>query len=381
MMHPRRLLAVFGLVVLTSMTSCTSFSSSRSPSMDKTGWITHCFGRFLIDLPPDAVINAGYYLWGDIIERLDDTPDELVTRISQRERELRDHQHRKIDKGMFIRQIDFGNGATGLLSWDSDASLEMYELDSYFTSIPTWRAYRWKGGVSTDREQRGVEISTEIAKNIRSRGPNEIPNEPGFCIDQAYIAGDSFQVERFGVGVTFPDHPGARFEFRSSTGAAQKSLLERVGGFMQSALSTLAGMEVLRKGKRPVGNLPGEEYLVAGSDKGQRGYTFMWDVQGKDESLTEPRLTAGLAVLERSNENGKPPPPAFKSDKEALELWDAIVDSIRVRPTSSSPRGGNAGPSPAPKPTTPGGQTLGDDYVYEEFLSNLKQKDNWLDDL
>ncbi|HJE35897.1 MAG TPA: hypothetical protein K8V67_17290, partial [Pseudomonas aeruginosa] len=29
MMHPRRLFAVLGLVVLTSMTSCTSFSSSR----------------------------------------------------------------------------------------------------------------------------------------------------------------------------------------------------------------------------------------------------------------------------------------------------------------------------------------------------------------
>ncbi|HCI2748359.1 TPA: hypothetical protein NO335_006249, partial [Pseudomonas aeruginosa] len=158
-------------------------------------------------------------------------------------------------------------------------------------------------------------------------------------------------------------------------------LLERVDGFVQNMLATVAGVERLRKGKHPVGRLPGEEYLVAGSNKGQRAYTFMWEVQGKEESLTEPNLTAGLAVLERSNENGKPPPPAFKSDKEALELWDTIVDSIRVRPTSSSPRGGNAGPSPAPKPATPGGQTLGDDYVYEEFLSSLKPKDSWLDDL
>ncbi|MCO2091868.1 hypothetical protein FA411_27230, partial [Pseudomonas aeruginosa] len=63
------------------------------------------------------------------------------------------------------------------------------------------------------------------------------------------------------------------------------------------------------------------------------------------------------------------------------DRWDTIVDSIRVRPTSSSPRGGNAGPSPAPKPATPGGQTLGDHYVYEEFLSSLKPKDSWLDDL
>lgn len=42
--------------------------------MDKSGWITHCYGRFLIDLPPQAEINAGYYLWGDNIKALDDTP-------------------------------------------------------------------------------------------------------------------------------------------------------------------------------------------------------------------------------------------------------------------------------------------------------------------
>ncbi|RQB77136.1 T6SS immunity protein Tli4 family protein [Pseudomonas aeruginosa] len=380
MMRPRRLLGVLGLVVLTSMTSCTSFSSSRSPSMDKTGWITHCFGRFLIDLPPDAIINTGHYLWGNRIEKLADTQDELESRVNRRESELRNSPHDS--KGaLFIRRVDLGHGSVGLLSWSSDVSTEMYRLDTYFASSPTRRAYYRRGDISIDREVRGIEISTEIARNIRSRGPNEIPSEPGFCIDQAYIAGDSFQVERFGVGVTFPEHPGARFEFRSSTGSELNSLLERVDGFVQNMLATVAGVERLRKGKHPVGSLPGEEYLVAGSNKGQRAYTFMWEVQGKEESLIEPNLTAGLAVLERSNENGKPPPPAFKSDKEALELWDTIVDSIRVRPTSSSPRGGNAGPSPAPKPATPGGQTLGDDYVYEEFLSSLKPKDNWLDDL
>lgn len=379
-MRPRRLLGVLGLVVLTSMTSCTSFSSSRSPSMDKTGWITHCFGRFLIDLPPDAIINTGHYLWGNRIEKLADTQDELESRVNRRESELRNSPHDS--KGaLFIRRVDLGHGSVGLLSWSSDVSTEMYRLDTYFASSPTRRAYYRRGDISIDREVRGIEISTEIARNIRSRGPNEIPSEPGFCIDQAYIAGDSFQVERFGVGVTFPEHPGARFEFRSSTGSELNSLLERVDGFVQNMLATVAGVERLRKGKHPVGSLPGEEYLVAGSNKGQRAYTFMWEVQGKEESLIEPNLTAGLAVLERSNENGKPPPPAFKSDKEALELWDTIVDSIRVRPTSSSPRGGNAGPSPAPKPATPGGQTLGDDYVYEEFLSSLKPKDNWLDDL
>lgn len=254
-MHPRRLLAVLGVVVLTSMTSCTSFSSSRSSSMDKTGWITHCFGRFLIDLPPDAVINAGYYLWGDRIEYLDDKPTELAARVDRLEQEWRTQRH-KSKGNMFLRKIDFGNESVGLLSWSSEVASKTYLLDTYVTSKPTWHVYRWKGKVSVDREQHAVEISRALARNLRSRAPKEIPSEPGFCIDHAYIAGDSFQVERFGVGVTFPEHPGARFEFRSSTGAELNSLLERVDGFVQNMLSTFAGMETLRKGKILSGAFP-----------------------------------------------------------------------------------------------------------------------------
>ncbi|MBP5107634.1 hypothetical protein HUS97_33390, partial [Pseudomonas protegens] len=58
----RRLFTALGLVVLTSVSSCTSLSSSRSLTMDKSGWITHCYGRFLIDLPPQAKVKAGYGL-------------------------------------------------------------------------------------------------------------------------------------------------------------------------------------------------------------------------------------------------------------------------------------------------------------------------------
>ncbi|HHE5454036.1 TPA: hypothetical protein ACPEZJ_005872, partial [Pseudomonas aeruginosa] len=130
MMHPRRLLAVLGLVVLSSMTSCTSFSSSRSPSMDKTGWITHCFGRFLIDLPPDAIINAGYYLWGDNIQRLDGSPAELAARIAHREQELRNGIHKKTKESMFVRRAEDKAGAISLWSWDSNASLLSYRVDS-----------------------------------------------------------------------------------------------------------------------------------------------------------------------------------------------------------------------------------------------------------
>ncbi|WP_447778435.1 T6SS immunity protein Tli4 family protein [Pseudomonas chlororaphis] len=379
MMRLRQFFTVLGMVALTSITSCTSFSSSRNPSMDKTGWITHCFGRFLIDFPPQAEIRAGYYLWGDSIEELDDTPTALATRINQRELDLKKQQHDS--KGsMFLRRLDFGAGASGLLSWSSEVSSEIYLLDTYLVSQPAGRAYKWTGEVSADRELRAIEISTTLARNFRSRESNEIPTEPGFCLDRAYIAGSNFQSERFDIGVTFPNHPGAHFEFTSSTGAEENRLLDRVSGFLAGAARMVAGIETLRKRERS-GPVPADEYLLAGTDKGQRIYTFAWEAQGKDDSITEPNISAALGVLERSpDSNGKPPAPPFKSDKEALELWDTIIGSIRLRPVSSASRGGNAG---GPSPAAPVGSTKAadDDYAIEKFLADLKPNNNWMDEL
>lgn len=334
MKRSKHLFMILILVTLSSVASCTSLSSSRSPVMEKTGWITHCFGRFLIDLPSEAKINAGYYLWGRVIEPLEDTPTALAVRIAQREQELKSERHKKVQGSMFIRRLDFAGGSTGLLSWATPASLETYLMDTFAVSQPSWRAYHWKGEMSPDRERRGIEITDYLVHNLYSRAPSEIPSRPGFCIDRAYIAGSHFQPERFDIGVTFPNYPGAHFEFSSSTGAEQDRLLDRVGGFLIGAAQAFSGIETLRRRER-AGPVPADEYLLAASDKGQRFYTFAWEAQGQNESLTEPNISATLGVLERSpDKNGNPPPPAFKSDREALELWDAIIDSIRLRPVS-----------------------------------------------
>ncbi|MBS7560608.1 hypothetical protein KHO49_19930 [Pseudomonas sp. RC4D1] len=378
----RRLFTVLGLVALTSVASCTSLSSSRSPTMDKTGWITHCYGRFLIDLPPQAEINAGYYLWGDNIEALDDTPEALASQIDRREQKLRGQQH-DTKGSMFLRRIDFGGGSVGLMSWSSEVASKVYLLDTYIASKPTWRAYRWTGKISEDRERRAMEISNSLARNLRSRAPNEIPTEPGFCIDRAYIAGDSFQSENFGIGVTFPEHPRTFLAFRSSTGAERDRLLDRVSGFLMGAAKMVAGIETLRKRERG-GAIPADEYLLAGSAKGQRTYTFLWEAQGKDVSVYEPHLKAELSVEEADVDDDAPPPvPAFKSDKAALELWDAIIDSIRLRPVSTTGRDDHAGtPSPPKSPQQMANSpAVDDDYALGEFLAELKPKDNWMDDL
>lgn len=50
LMHTRPVLAGIAFISLLALSACTH-SSSRSTPMDTTDWTTHCFGRFLVDLP------------------------------------------------------------------------------------------------------------------------------------------------------------------------------------------------------------------------------------------------------------------------------------------------------------------------------------------
>ncbi|PPA72935.1 hypothetical protein C4E15_27455 [Achromobacter spanius] len=223
--------------------------------------------------------------------------------------------------------------------------MEAYRLETYAVAQPAGRILRLEHLVSPDREEMTFGYVRSWTSNLRSREPLEIPTDPGFCIDGAFIAGSAFQVESFRIGVTFPNHPGAQFLFRSSTGAEENRLLERMGGFLMGVAKLVAGMTTLRKGERNVGPIQAEEYATAGSQEGQRLYSFTWESQGKDDSITEPNLAAQLGVLERNRDNqGNPPPPAFASDAEAVALWDAIVESIRLRPgaAGASSSQGNA---------------------------------------
>ncbi|WP_152623838.1 T6SS immunity protein Tli4 family protein [Pseudomonas sp. PI1] len=343
-----RALLNLALVTLLGLAGCThTYSPARNTTMDKTGWVTHCFGRFLIDLPPQAQIRAGYDLWGVGIKRLDETSSSLVARINLREQELKIEKHDT--KGhLFIKRLELENGATGLLSWLHDTSQETLLLDTFLVASPSKKFFQYPNKISIGREKRGIAFSNALAQNLRSLAPLEVPSDSGFCIDGAYISGSSFQREGFNVGVTFPDHPGAFFSFSTDTGAEEDQLLDRVGGFLAGAAKMVAGLETLRKGQHNIGPIPAQEYLVAGSAEGQRAYSFAWESQGKDGSLSEPNITAGLGVLERdADSHGNPPPPAFRSDQEALELWDAIIDSIRLRPGAVGPSSAQNAPSNA----------------------------------
>ncbi|WP_201455288.1 T6SS immunity protein Tli4 family protein [Xanthomonas massiliensis] len=154
------------------------------------------------------------------------------------------------------------------------------------------------------------------------------------------IIGDEFRSESFNIGVTLPNHPGMNITlFATTQGEVDKeTLLDRTAG--TEAFLLAKGAKRLRKGKRAAGGgvIPGEEYLVVGDEDGQRQYGFTWESPGKADSVAEPYMTVELQVLGQSVvDEDHPYKPAFASDEEALQLWDAILESLRPRPGAASP--------------------------------------------
>ncbi len=111
--------------------------------------------------------------------------------------------------------------------------------------------------------------------------------------------------------------------------SVEPGLRKRGGGVLAGLLSTVAGFTQLRNRERPVGPIEADEILVAGTQDGKRSYGFKWEAPGKADSLAEPNLNVSLQVGESAYLTNK---ESFASDEEALELWDAVVGSLRLRP-------------------------------------------------
>lgn len=303
--------------------------------MNTDGRTTYCFGRFLIDLPPRAKVGAGYSVWGENIELTTLRASSLKGMVDAKEHELRSQDHESAGS-MFVRRTDLANDSTNIIFWSRPYSEAMMQGETYLVvdGEKDSPVFLYSGGVAPTKIASAISFFDSLARNIRSRGKQEIPSESGFCIEGGYIAGREYMSEQFRVGITLPEHPGMHLTFRSSTGAAESGLLERAGGFLRTeVLGAVAGLDTLRKGRRAIGPIAGEEYLVAASDQGQRVYAFKWEAQGRDDSLGEPNMGLELGVMERdASDDGTPPPPAFESDDQALQLWDAILQSIRLRP-------------------------------------------------
>ncbi|MCX9156522.1 T6SS immunity protein Tli4 family protein [Niveibacterium sp. 24ML] len=320
------------IVILVAGNACVSEVAAADKAQQKRA---ACFGRFLIDLP-DGAEPAGLitdYRFGQIkSEPTTLDAQAFAKKMKDWEQQLRVGHDRHGD--IYVQTRMAGEGDSYL-----------FELKQELLLGPSngFDAYKWDKGIVFSIRQSGLlpdklealfqEIQTELLPSLHARTTDAVPEVPGLCIRDGFIDSDGSErtLEAVQLQLSFKRWPDLAVTVRSSTvHAPEPSLLERMkrGPVPAILRSAVASIKRVREGRHNVGPITGEESLeMYPSDHGFKTHEFRWESHFALNDPFKPMLVVELSTGRGNNDKA----PTI-SEKEAVELFDSIVNSIRLRP-------------------------------------------------
>jgi len=306
---------------------------------------TVCLGRFVMDVPADAIVTYGRAaVTGWDFETLDDESDELfAARLKSKEVELITERNERNGQSLeSVREIKtasvhgkifvYGRQWVKMGTGKPPRTDEIVSIDAYVHMNGV--SYKLRGKIH--REDDVKELESILARWI-PLNEGEIPTHAGFCFDRAMLSGElGAQHHEFAVMfVGLQNHPDLSIALSSIAGTKPgKTFLQREAE-NSTKIENPSRFRTLRQGSRSLNEIPGEEVLDHVSElNGSELQGFMWESLTKEGDIYLPSLS-----LEFDTGYGKPGSPVNSSfsDSEALALWDKISSSLRHRPTKENP--------------------------------------------
>lgn len=308
---------------------------------------THCIGRFLIDMPEEAQVElARARIHGLDISAFDETKEEFQLRLAQREEEIETKQDRLGGNKNLesVKEVETDTGLVGKIFVHSRSVTEGtagngLENERYRYEGVAVEALVHGNGVSIDLTSEryfpdNVDRLNQLVSQLVPNPENVLPKEPGFCIDRAYFRDPlkADQREQITMFASLPRHPDIDFMLILAAGmkADEDGLLGR-GAAAEAQLPLTERFRItrLRAAPRKIGGLSGEELVRRGIEENDaQVYSFWWEVDGIESDVFTPHLEFTMAT--GKSVNG--PVQSSMSKEAALELWDKISSTIRLRP-------------------------------------------------
>jgi hypothetical protein len=333
----RRKAAIAVLLALCGCTTTFSGTQERTKainmSQDNTLKKTHCLGRYLIDLNADVAVDADFkYASGKIETRRNVPQSNFEQLVSTREAKLKNTPH-KLGGNMLVGRTELSPSKVLLQTWTDSTTTKNIHLNESFIYFPEKRTLFLHNAESTASAQtRSVELFKRVANSYEYREPDVISSKIGFCINSGLIVSSLLSNEEVKAAFHFKQFPSVSVYLNSYvTGEPDKDLLDRLGGLPVSLAKAAAGMTSLRRGNRNLGTVKGQELLVRANEGGKRSYEFLWESQGRASSIEFPFLSLKLTTTAETL-NGQIIEAPFKTDEEALQFWDAMLQTLRLRP-------------------------------------------------
>ncbi|GEM_PF-1383620 len=334
-------------------------------------------GRFVIDVPKGADVSysQGYRGAGAEIEVFPCARFQAEKLVKDRVEELQGTRH--LEGGTLLERYMESKALPNtwiLHRWED----RTFKSDDRQTFID---AYHWKkdsgpknpfaegaflfkfgrGSHANEFEMKKDQSELEdLFRRVRVRDNRDIPSDPGFCMDNSMIPGlppDGLHSEGAAISFAVPGHPDIFVRFDTSVvskrTAAGEKLLARVKRVNSEPMFSKLTSKELRARERAVGDYKGQEYLEMFQEDGLWDMQFQWEFSGFGDCWDYPAMTLELTNSRAEDSRA----PLSMTEEEALALWDAMVDSIRIRPTAKTPPIRKDGAS-EPAPQVPFGITL-----------------------
>jgi hypothetical protein len=324
---------------------------------------TACVGRFLIDLP--ASMDFSYsriYVKGFWVSTQQETREAFEARVLARQLEIKAEPNQRGEKNLETADEYRNNGFEGKIFKFGREITQGEENGKPVVWVNVkLEAYLHLNGVSFNfTSPDGYDASktgnlTTLLDKLRLVPPEELPTAAGFCFGPGMFLDPlpADDTEGIAIFAGFHDHPDLALALntRAGTPPDKEGRLERDAAVdAEMPLWQKPLMEKLRRGKRTIGGIEGDEIAERWTELNfVHTFGFNWEVNGTDNNVFAPFMHLEMSTGHPVNAGARPV-TSFLGEEALLQLWDRIASSIRVRPTGA----------PQPRRDTPSGPKPGD---------------------
>lgn len=302
---------------------------------------TVCFGRYALEVPKEARLVWGSTSFPSKIEIIDGGLDARTRRVESDIAKLKwkdltaevtSSQEGPVEGSWQIRYYE---GAVG-----KDLGLHYFKTyvnkgDLTFILI---------GSVDKGATEESTAARQAVrVKSLRLRMDDEVPNDPGYCIEHGFMSDDLYSGQEIvDAGIYLPSLPDITFSISSNKDAysdyspeefekterAELSLLNRIKQAQEDQGINYPSRTVLREGKRLVQHWQGEESLVRRKDS---VHDFEWALVGTPKDVANPsEFNVQMYTKVEHNTVGAAK-VASLADEEAVALWDKLLSGLKFR--------------------------------------------------
>jgi len=312
-----------------------------------------CVGRFLIDVPPAAIVNISVSAVDHfrITNHGAETAVKFASRLALREEEINAKTNQAgaknmervddvVHEGVRAKIFVFGASSTHVYHGEKKVVYHGVEVNGYaHVNGLTFSI------ISDDYNPDKVGNLAKLLKQLRPMKPGEIPRQPGFFLEGAFLS-DPLTAEQNESIVMFAGLPGredlgiALATIAGTTpgpGLIQRNAANRAGpyAFLNAFLSTLL------EGKRSINGMEGDELAFRARELNfSTGYAFNWETQGTQDNVLYPFVSLELQTGISSRAGGQPVQSSL-SEAAVSDLWRRMSSSLRVRPVEQTAQAHN----------------------------------------